>query len=94
MADTKNYELEHVNSKWYTCCGDVLQLFEYESPCSRNYSLYKICNHRNFNGWFYIMMIEDDQFPVPLTEQEAMSFIKDPSKGATFALNTYFDRYR
>lgn len=89
MADTKNYD-----STCYTCCGDVLKLFEYQSLCSRNYSLYKICNHRNFNGWFYIMIIEDDKFPIPLTEEEAMSFIEDPSKGATFALNTYFDRYR
>lgn len=78
-----------------TCCGDVLKLLECEGY-SRfpNYSLYKICNSRNFNGWFYIMIIEDDKFPVPLSEEEAMSFIEDPSKGATFARNIYFDRYR
>lgn len=89
MADTEN-----CNSKWYTCCGDVVELSEYQSPFSHNYSLYKICNSRNFNGWFYIMIIEDDNFPVPLSEEEAMSFIEDPSKGATFAHNIYFDRYR
>lgn len=89
MGNTNNYD-----SKWYTCCGDVIKLFEYQNVYSHNYSLYKICNHRNFKGWCYIMMIKDDQFPVPLTKKEAMSFIKDPSKGEAFARNIYFDRYR
>lgn len=89
MGNTSYYDSRH-----YTCCGDVIKIYEHQTTRSRNYSLYKICNHRNFNGWSYIMMIEDDQFPVPLTEEEATNFIEDPSKGETFAFNTYFDRYR
>lgn len=78
-----------------TCCGDVLKTLE----CKRglgygSYSIYKICNNRNFNGWFYIMFVEDDKFPIPLTEEEAEDFLEDPSKGATFAHNIFFDRYR
>lgn len=85
--------LQDSNFEQCTSCGDVFKIFEYEGNI-RSYSIYKICNLHNFVGWSYIMKLEDDVFPIPLTEQEVSTFLENPEEGEVLALNTWFDRYR
>ena len=77
-----------------TCSGDVFQLLEYKGGNTiRNYSLYKIFNMDSRN-YIYIMLIEDDPYPVALTKEKFDSFLENPEEGHAEAYNIWMNRYR
>jgi len=76
-----------------TCCGDVCIIREYKHPRKRNYSIYKVKYYRS-NEWMYMMKVQDDEFPIPLTKVQVEEILSDPDLGATIASNHWLDRYR
>ncbi len=83
-----------------TECKDVIKILEYKGEEGRDYSLFKICNKRSkLKVWYYMIIIDDNKyisenFPIPITEDEANCFLENPIEGALLAYNIYFDRYR
>lgn len=84
-------------NKTCTCCNDVYKILELPGDLSHTtIILYKTkiidINRKNF-GWCYYLTMEDDEFPIVLTEKAANTIIKKPEKALDLVNNRWFDRY-
>lgn len=81
-----------------TCCYDVEKLLEFKGGNEvRDYTLYRttrIRADRSVYDEIYFLLIEDDKFPIIITENVAESILKNPDEGEKLAYNRWFDRYR
>lgn len=82
-----------------TVCGDVEELLAYAGSEGRHYALCRIrelddVSRHTSNNWVYMLFIEDDMYPIVITEKCAKSILENPEEGATLAFNRWFDRYR
>ncbi len=72
------------------CRGDVVELLSYDE--SRPYKLYKIEQY-DTGTWVYMMFINNDVFPIVVSEELARSIIEKPSIGGEIAYNTWLERH-
>lgn len=91
-----------------TCSGDVILLVEYKKDAndshkykghSRNYKLYKIqkaLDRTDSNKilYEYVMLAEDDKFPILLTEALGKRIVANNDFGGNLAYNVWLNRYR
>lgn len=85
-----------------TGCFDVLELLNYDAedkPYCRSFTLCKTLvieglDRETSNNWVYMLIIEDDKFPIIISEDCAKKILADPIKGGNLLFNRFFDRYR
>ena len=84
-----------------TCCADVFKLLDCTNPSRgsyRGFALYKtrVYGDRNDKeiSWSYYLLIEEDFFPIVITEEIANKILKDPEYGGYFVTNHWFCRWR
>lgn len=78
-----------------TFCHDVVRLLECKGnfPYSHhNFALYKTPVYSSSDNWAYFMLVEDESYPIIITEYFANSIIKNPKRGSEFAHSIWFDR--
>lgn len=86
-----------MNDNFCTACGDVVKIIDFEGDKHRNFSLYKtliIDAERNDYGWCYFLLIEDDKFPIVITEQLANDALNNLDSIHNLIFNRWFDRHK
>ena len=71
--------------------GDVIKLLTYDE--CRSYTLYKLEQH-DTGLWTYMLFIDNDFFPIVISEELANSIIANPSLGGEIAYNTWLERHQ
>lgn len=89
MANTNNSK-KHLSGYAVNCRGDVVELISHVG--SRSFTLYKVEKY-DTNEWIYMMFINNDVFPIVISEELAESIIANPSIGAKIAYNTWLERH-
>lgn len=83
-----------------TCCGDVVELLNHESsPGKRCFSLCKTLIRGNTGDndsekWSYMLIVEDDCYPIIITEEYAKNILGNPKQGEDLVYNCWMNRYR
>ena len=80
-----------LHCEYINCLGDVVELLSYDE--SRPYKLYKIEQH-DTGTWVYMMFINNDVFPIVISEELAQNIIAKPSIGGDIAYNTWLERHQ
>ena len=71
--------------------GDVVKLISFDG--CRAYTLYKIEQH-DTETWTYMLFIDNDFFPIVISEELAKSIIANPSIGGEIAYKTWLERHQ
>ena len=83
-----------------TCCGDVELLYHVKGDLGeRSFSLCKTLvledTKRNASGkWCYMLIVENDHYPIIITEECANTILENPEQGKFLVYNRWMDRYR
>lgn len=80
-----------------TVSGDVVDLLYYQGEYGeRSYTLCKtlMMPDKESNHWIYMLLVQDDPYPLVITETCAKAILENPTVGATLVFNHWFHRYR
>lgn len=82
-----------------TCCGDVVELISLKKEGGLSFSLCRILLlddvlRGSSNQWVYALILENDKFPILISNHCAKTILDDPESGVELVRNRHFDRYR
>ena len=87
-------------SKILTCCGDVVELLYHKGNLGeRSFSLCRTLTlenpqRSNSDKWSYMLIVENDNYPIIITEECAKIILENPEQGKKLVYNCWMDRYR
>ena len=82
-----------------TCINDIKLLADFTSDSERNFKIYIACNNENvayrekYKNIYY-MELEEDHYPVFITQEQAEEFLTDITAARNFVYNIWMNRYR
>ena len=83
-----------------TCNDDIIELVRFSDATNtwRDYEIVKAKIYRQGESkawdWTYLMILEDDKYPIVLTDVYASYLIENPDKAKKLARSIWLHRYR
>ena len=82
------------------CKGDIIVLYKFEPNDNhwRGYEILKVKIYRQKGykewDWVFLMIVDDDKYPIALTDVYASHLLDNPNEAKSFAYNIWMDRHR